>query len=219
MPATARSDSTMRLSSANTRSGETDASAAPRPARAAASVGVVGDEAEFACDAYQAQDAQRVGLERERRDHAQRPRPQVGTPSKGSIGAPPASGSAIALTVRSRSARSSSIVAPRSGSTSTCHCCRARSRARRRTPRRAGRPRRGRSRARSRAPPARRRRRARCRGRTLGDRAARRGRRRRRARPPPGERAAARLEDGRRAHGQLAVMRAGHRAVSAHVIS
>ena len=44
-----------------------------------------------------------------------------GRPPSGSIGPPPASGSAIALTVKSRRARSASSEPPRNGSTSTCH--------------------------------------------------------------------------------------------------
>ena len=56
-----------------------------------------------------------------RRGHAQAPRaPGPRAPPSGSIGSPPASGSAIALTVKSRSARSASSVPPRSGARSAC---------------------------------------------------------------------------------------------------
>ena len=80
--------------------------ARPRAARAAAAVARVDREAELEREAREPHDAQRVVGERARAEPARStPRGEVGAAAVGSTSSPPASGSAIALTVKSRSAQ------------------------------------------------------------------------------------------------------------------
>ena len=114
-PSAARGARTMRRSSAKTRS---PAASVMRGAHSRVAVAVAGVrlEAELGREADQAQRAQAVALVGVRRDHAQqRALRGRAAPSNGSIRRPPNSGSAIALTVKSRCARSSSMPSPCSG--------------------------------------------------------------------------------------------------------
>ena len=76
-------------------------------------------EAELDREARRAQRPQRVVRERGRRDHPQPPRLEVGPPAVGVDGSPPASGSAIALIVKSRAARSAARSSSRRRTRST----------------------------------------------------------------------------------------------------
>ena len=118
-PSRTRSAATTRLSSANTRSAATASIRGAAPRGRVDGLGV-GGERQLGGEAREAQDAQRVVVERARRDHPQALRRQVARAAVGVDDASPPTGRAIALTVKSRRARSSSSVAPCSGARSTC---------------------------------------------------------------------------------------------------
>jgi hypothetical protein len=80
----------------------------------------VGLQVELDGQAHEAQGAQRVVGQRPVGHEMQPAAADVPGAVVGSISPPPGSGSAIALTVKSRRARSASIVPPRRGVRSTC---------------------------------------------------------------------------------------------------
>src|ERR671923_135834 len=111
---------TTRLSSANTRSGDTRRRAgawAPAAARVSRSGSRRSSQARRAARSTRSGSAANPSA----LTILSRPAARSSRPPNGSIGSPPASGSAIALTVKSRAARSSSMLRPLTGSTSTCH--------------------------------------------------------------------------------------------------
>ena len=116
-PASARSEAISRRSSANIRSAATSASAGALAPSQRERVGL-DREVKLGGQPGQAQRAQRIGAERRRATTARSRRAaRSSSPPIGSIsGLAAASGRAIALTVRSRRARSASIDSPSSGS-------------------------------------------------------------------------------------------------------
>ena len=118
-PASAAGAQTTRRSSANTRSGATSASAGAAARRERQGLRL-DREAQLAGQPGQAQGPQRIALEGHGRDGPQPARAQVLQAAERIDVARRPSGAAIALMVRSRRARSSSIVAPSSGSRSSC---------------------------------------------------------------------------------------------------